>query len=181
MQQNENQTTHENKQKKDRSPMTPIQILLLNLIIVISILWILFGSVIGVISAPNNDMSPNIKVKDLLLYYRLGNEYHAQDIVVLVKNNTTYIGRVVAVGGDSVDISDSEKLIINGNTVAEPSIYESTPRFEGFVDYPVELGKDEYFILADARSGSEDSRYYGIVSADEILGKGITIIRRNYL
>ena len=142
---------------------------------------VLFGLVVGVMNAPNTDMSPNIKAKDLLLYYRMNNSYHAQDIVVLVKNDTTYIGRIVAVGGDSVEISDSEQLIINGNFVSEPEIKNTTPRFEGFVNYPVQLGEIEYFILADARSGAEDSRYYGVVTIQEICGKVVAIIRRNNL
>lgn len=180
-QQPENNVPSNETNEKKKSPMNPIQIFLLNFLIVITVLWILFGTVIGVMNAPNNNMSPNIKVKDLLFYYRLDNKYHAQDVVVLVKNNTTYVGRIVATGGDSVDISDAENLIINGNNVSEPDIYASTPRFEGFVDYPVKLGKNEYFVLADARNGAEDSRYYGIVDIGEIQGKAIAVIRRNTL
>ena len=75
----------ESKKKKQRSPMTPIQIFLLNLLIVITVMWLLFGFVIGAVTAPNDDMSPNIKSKDLLLYYRLDNSYSAQDTVVFVK------------------------------------------------------------------------------------------------
>ena len=167
------------KQKKHRSPMTPVQILLLNLLIVISVLWLLFGFVIGVAIAPNDDMSPAVRSKDLLLYYRLDQSYLAQDTVVFVKNNTTYIGRVVAVSGDSVDISDDGKLIINGHTVSEPEIRNATPRYEGFVKYPVQLGNDEYFILADARGGAEDSRYFGTVERSEIYGKAFALIRRH--
>ncbi len=171
-------TTKDTKTKK-RSPMNPIQVFLLNFIIVITVIWLLFGNIVGLINAPNSDMSPNIKAKDLLLYYRLDKKYKAQDVVVLEKNNTTYIGRVVAAGGDTVEISDSEKLIINGNMVSEPDIYTNTPRFEGFVDYPLKLDGNEYFILADARNGAEDSRYYGKVSADEICGEVVAVIRRN--
>ncbi len=159
--------------------MTPIQSLLLNLLIVITVLWLLFGFVIGVAIAPNDDMSPNIKSKDLLLYYRLDESYHAQDTVVFSKNNTTYIGRVVAVPGDSVDISDDDQLIINGHIVSEPEIRNATPRYEGFVNYPVLLGNNEYFILADARGGAEDSRYFGIVERSEIYGKSFALIRRH--
>ncbi len=165
--------------KKHRPPMTPIQIFLVNLLIVIIVVWLLFGFVIGAATAPNNDMSPNIKSKDLLIYYRLDKAYSAQDTVVFVKNGTTYIGRVVAVSGDSVEISDDEQLIINNNIVSEPEIRSSTPRYEGFVEYPVSLGKDEYFILADSRSGAEDSRYFGTVSRSEINGKVVTVIRRH--
>lgn len=169
------------KKEKNRSPMNPVQIFLLNFLIVITVLWILFGCVVGVMNAPNSDMSPNIKASDLLLYYRLDKSYRAQDVVVLVKNDTTYVGRIVAVGGDSVDISDSNRLKVNGNMVSEPHIYGDTPRFEGFVQYPVQLGDNEYFVLCDSRGGSEDSRYYGTVSADNIRGKVISIVRRNNL
>ncbi len=175
----EQQKKENSSREKQRSPMTPIQVFLLNLLIVITVAWLLFGFVIGAVTAPNNDMAPAVKAKDLLLYYRLDKTYRSQDTVVFEKNGTTYIGRVVAVPGDSVDISDAEQLIINSNIVSEPEIRAATPRFEGFVEYPVQLRDNEYFILADARSGAEDSRYFGTVSYDEISGKVITVIRRH--
>lgn len=175
----EQSESRKNKREKHRSPMTPIQIFLFNLLIVIMVVWLLFGFVIGAVTAPNNDMSPSIKSKDLLLYYRLDEAYCSQDVVTFVKNGTTYIGRVVAVSGDSVDISDGEQLIINNNIVSEPEIRSATPRYEGFMEYPVLLGEDEYFILADARNGAEDSRYFGTVTRSEISGKVVTVIRRH--
>ena len=163
---------------KTRSPMNPIQVLLLNLLIVITVLWVLFGTVVGVVNAPNEDMAPHIRARDLLFYYRLERGLHAQDIVVLVRNDTTYVGRIVAAGGDTVDISDAEHLIINGSIVSEPEITASTPRLEGFVSYPAELAEGEFFVLADARGGAEDSRYYGVVNRCDILGRVFAIIRR---
>ena len=167
------------KKKKHQSPMNPIQVFLLNFLIVITVLWLLFGFVIGAAVAPNNDMSQNIKAKDMLIYYRLEKDFRSQDVAVLSKNNTTYVGRIVATEGDSVDITDDGQLIINGNMVSEPDIHASTPRFDEFLSYPVTLGENEYFILADSRGGAEDSRYYGCVNYSEILGKVIMIIRRN--
>ena len=139
----------------------------------------MFGFVLGLMQAPNSDMSPNIKTKDLILYYRLSREFHAQDVVVVAKNKTNYIGRIVAVPGDTVDITDAEKLVINGNTMIESNVHTDTPRYEGFLEYPVKLGNDEYFILCDRRTGGEDSRYYGSVTKSEIKGKVITAVRRN--
>lgn len=161
-----------------RSPMNPIQLLLLDLLIVIAVLWVLFGTVVGAMNAPNEDMSPHIRARDLLFYYRLERDLHAQDIVVLVRNDTRYVGRVVATGGDTVDISDSGHLIVNGNYVSEPEITAPTPRLEGFVSYPAQLAEGEFFILADARGGAEDSRYYGVVNQCDILGRVFVIIRR---
>ena len=39
----------------------------------------------------------------------------------------------------------------------------------------------EFFILADHRNGGEDSRYYGAVRTEDLLGTVITVIRRNHL
>ena len=170
-----------NSRQRTVSPMDPIQRFLLNCLIVIAVLWMLFGSVIGIITAPNDDMFPHIKARDLLLYYRLEQSFHAQDVVILNKNETHYVGRVIAVSGDSVEISDDGRVILNGVYISEPQIYTQTPRLEGFVSYPAELQNGEYFILADARNGAEDSRYYGIVKQSEIRGKVFVFIRRNQL
>ncbi|MBE6877483.1 MAG: signal peptidase I [Ruminococcus sp.] len=161
--------------------MNPIQIFFLNVLIIFTAVWLLSEFVFGFLSVPNDDMSPNLKAGDLLLSYRLQKKIRAQDIVIIRKNDTTYIGRVIAVPGDTVEISDSEKLIINGNIMIENNIYSATPRFDGFVSYPLTLSESEYFILADARNGSEDSRYYGAVHQKEIQGKIITVLRRNHL
>ncbi|MBR1554874.1 MAG: signal peptidase I [Oscillospiraceae bacterium] len=173
------------RSKKDsafrKSPMNPIQLFFLNVLIILTAVWLIFSFVFRFLSAPNDDMNPNLKAGDLLLCYRLQKEIRAQDVIVIRKNNTTYIGRVVAVSGDTVEISDEETLIINGNTMIETNIYTSTPRFEGFVSYPLTLSESEYFILADARNGCEDSRYYGAVQEKEIQGKIITVLRRNHL
>ncbi|MBO4865108.1 MAG: hypothetical protein J5582_00870, partial [Ruminococcus sp.] len=69
--------------EKHRSPMKPVQIFLLDLLVIIILIWLLFGFALGAVTAPNNDMSPNIKMKDLLLYYRLEDKYTAQDVVVI--------------------------------------------------------------------------------------------------
>ena len=92
-----------------------------------------------------------------------------------------FICRVVAGPGDKVEISEGERLIINGNAVIESGIFYPTPEYAGFVEYPLELGEGEYFVLADYRNGGADSRFFGAVREDEILGTVITILRRNNL
>lgn len=179
IQEDKTEKSEEDEKKKKKSPMDPIQLFLLNCLIIVAVIWLMFGFVLGLMQAPNSDMSPNIKTKDLILYYRLSREFHAQDVVVVAKNKTNYIGRIVAVPGDTVDITDAEKLVINGNTMIESNVYTDTPRYEGFLEYPVKLGNDEYFILCDRRTGGEDSRYYGCVTKSEIKGKVITAVRRN--
>ena len=169
------------KEKKKRSPMGPIQTFFLNALLILTAIWLLCGFILGFTTVPNGDMTPNFKAGDLLMYYQLNRDFVAQDVVVLKKNDTTYVGRVVAKGGDTVNITDKGGLVINGNTMIETNIYNDTVRYEGFVNYPVTLKDGEYFVLNDIRSSGEDSRYYGPVSESEILGKVITAVRRNNL
>ena len=163
------------------------QSFLLRLALTVLVVWALFFLVIGVLRMPSEDMHPRIDAGDLILFYRLDKDVKAQDIVVLDKyipefgENETFVCRVVAVEGDTVEISDGERLIVNGSTMIEPNIYESTPRYEGFVEYPVTLGEGECFVLADARDGGSDSRFFGPVQKDELVGTVITILRRNKL
>ena len=155
--------------------------LLLRILSLALMLWIFFGVAFGAMRAPNNDMRPRIDMGDLLLFFRLDREFRAKDVVVLSKDGQRFVGRVAACPGDTVEVTDSESFLLNGYVLVEPEIYEATPRYEGFVNYPVTLGDGEYFILVDARDGGEDSRYYGTVTAKEILGKVVTLVRRNGL
>ena len=43
------------------------------------------------------------------------------------------------------------------------------------------LAENEFFVLCDYREGAKDSRYFGPVSAGEIKGKVITVLRRSGL
>ena len=72
-------------------------------------------------------------------------------------------------------------FIINGNQVVEPNIFYNTPKYEGYVEFPLTLGEGECFVLADSRRGGTDSRFFGPVNRDEIVGTVITILRRNNL
>ena len=151
------------------------------LIMMVLLLWVLFGVLFGITPMRNNDMSPRISAGDLLLYYRLDENYRTNDVVVFEKDGTEYTGRIVGKGGESVEITEDAQLKVNGSSVIETDIFYSTPRCEEGIEYPVELAEDEYFILCDYRNGAKDSRYFGPVSRSEIKGNVITILRRSSL
>ena len=77
----------------------------------------------------NDDMMPRISAGDLMLYYRLENNWRAQDVIVLKREGQQYVGRIVAVGGDTVEVTEDAQLIINDSYVAESGIYYSTPSY----------------------------------------------------
>ncbi len=153
----------------------------MRLAFLVVLLWILFGMVFGLAVMRDDDMSPRISAGDLMLFYRLEDTLRAEDVIIFEKEGRQYTGRIVAVGGDTVEVTEDARLMINGSYVAESNIYYSTPRYESEVAYPVTLGEGQVFVLCDYREGARDSRYFGPVEKTEIQGKVITVIRRSEL
>lgn len=101
--------------------------------------------------------------------------------LVLPENMEIYVCRVVAAEGDTVEITDDGSLLVNGNSMFESNIFYPTTLYTGFTEYPLTLGKGQCFVMADKRNGGADSRFFGPVDEEEILGTVITIVRRNNL
>ena len=143
-----------------------------------AVLWVLFAFVIGIKTVPDDDMEPRICAGDIVLYYRLDKRPDIREIIVFEKEESEYIGRVIASGGDKVEITDDSVLMVNGKVVFEENIITGTPPYEGFTEYPLVLSSDERFILSDRREGGKDSRYFGPVRDSEIEGTVIAQYRR---
>ena len=165
--------------KKRKRQIREIKSFFLRLAAMIIMLYVLFGVVFGIKAMPNDDMKPRISAGDLMLYYRLENRYVANDVVVFEKDGKTYVGRIVAQGGDTVEITDSASLVVNNSTMIESDIYYSTPKYDTDVTYPLTLASDEVFVLCDYRTGAKDSRTFGPVKKSEFKGKVITVVRRS--
>ena len=147
--------------------MSEIKAFFIRLVILLIFLWLLFGVFFGITPMRGNDMFPRISDGDLLVFRKQG------------KIST---GRVVAHGGDSVEITGDGELKVNGSIVIETNVfYKTYPYDKKKVNYPLSLKKDEVFLLCDYREGGRDSRYFGAVSKKEIKGKVITILRRSDL
>lgn len=151
------------------------------LVLLVASVAVVFGLVFGLMPAPNDDMSPSIRAGDLLLFYRLDQDWSTGDVVVAQQQGQRYVGRIVARGGDTVEITPQATLVVNGSTVLESDIFYSTPPYESGVTYPITLDQDQLFLLCDYREGARDSRYYGPVNTQDILGKVITVVRRSNL
>lgn len=175
------------KIRRAEASVKDYQFFILRLALFIVVLWLLLFVFIGVTHMPSTDMYPRIDAGDFVMFYRLDKDVKAQDIIVFRKEvpgqagEHSFICRVVAVAGDTVDITDENRLLINGNAVVEPNIFYMTSRYEGYTEFPLTLEEGECFVLADSRNGGTDSRVFGPVSKSEIEGTVITIVRRNNL
>lgn len=86
-----------------------------------------------------------------------------------------FIKRVVAVGGDTVEIRNKE-LLVNGKAVSEPYIVHNeadvVPAKENHRDNygPTTIPEGEYFGMGDNRDRSYDSRFWGTIPQNKIKG-----------
>ena len=94
------------------------------------------------------------------------------DLVVLRDpGHTDYaVKRIVALPGESILLSDG-KVFVNHQPLPEPYLFKNAQTLvpDG-KDKLILLGKNQYFVLGDNRMVSEDSRYYGPISRQHIIG-----------
>jgi signal peptidase I len=130
-------------------------------------------------------MEPNFHDKEYLLTdkvsYQTG-EPQRGDIVVFHAPESSgcpegtgcdFIKRVLAVPGETVAVKDGG-LVVNGQTVTEPYIApENLTQPGAFTEGErvILLGQNEYFVVGDNRMGSSDSRVWGPIGKEEIIGR----------
>ncbi len=83
-----------------------------------------------------------------------------------------FIKRVVGLPGETVDIKDATVTIYNedhknGLLLDEPYIKSMTPANE----LKEKLGDREYFVMGDNRDESSDSRMWGVLQEERIIGR----------
>jgi signal peptidase I len=84
----------------------------------------------------------------------------------------SYIKRVIGVPGDSVEVSDGA-VFVNGRALGEPYVPEE---YRDHVSMPRKIvPQDEYFVLGDHRSSSNDSRTWGTVPRRYVYGKAVFV------
>ena len=129
----------------------------------------------------DNNMNPNIKAGDLVLFNRIDKDYKARDLIAIKENDGEQIRRVIAVEGDTVDMTHEGRLKVNGYVQSEDYIYTDTYAYTDGITFPITVGKDQVFVLSDNRTNGNDSRIYGCVDKNDVRGKVITIIYRRFV
>lgn len=125
-----------------------------------------------------NSMFPNFHDGDYLLTDKIS--YHLSDpkrddVVIFTaprNEDYDYIKRIVALPGETIRLEE-EGLLINSNPLEQPYLNEETTFGGSFLEIGEEaiVPQDNYFVLGDNRNHSSDSRDWGFVPKDNIIGK----------
>ncbi|MFA5080015.1 MAG: signal peptidase I [Candidatus Paceibacterota bacterium] len=155
------------------------KIILIALIIVIPIRIFVFQPFM----VSGASMEPNYHSTDYLiideLSYRFNTPKRGDVIVFKYPKNPSlkYIKRIIGYPGETVEIKDTKILItsVDNTTISLDENYlpESTISswIRGATYGPITLKEGEYFVLGDNRNYSADSRSWGLLPKDNIIGK----------
>ena len=127
-----------------------------------------------------DSMVPNFHNGDYLIvdelsYRFLGDPSRGEVIVFKFPGDTSqkYIKRVIGLPGENVEIKEGKENISSTGEQAllEEPYLDQEERTEGFVS--LLLKDNEYFVMGDNREFSSDSRRWGVLPREDIIGKAL--------
>lgn len=125
-------------------------------------------------------MEPNFHNGEYLIINEIEYRFESPergDVIVFKypKNpNEYYIKRIIGLPGEKVQIKGGQVTIFDKNNLSGFALEEDKYLPGGRVtrgDVSIVLGEDEYFVLGDNRSASSDSRVWGVLPKQNIIGK----------
>ncbi len=124
--------------------------------------------IITPVRVDGTSMHQTLKDGDILLLYKMA-KYDRFDIVVLneYEDDEIIIKRIIGLPGETVEIRNG-KIYIDDVEMPDDYAYGETSDYD-----KVTLEDDEYFILGDNRLISKDSRYFGPVKEEDLMGEAV--------
>ena len=151
----------------------------------VAITWGLRLFVLQPYEIPSGSMEETIQVGDMLfsekISYYVGEPAYG-DIVTFADPeipSRTLIKRVIATGGQTVDLVDGN-VVVDGKVLVEPYTdgkpsYPLTPAYGTSLIYPYTVPEGYLWVMGDNRTNSQDSRYFGAVDSKSVTGKAFFV------
>ena len=139
------------------------------------------GKAVRAFKVPASSMHPTLKKGDRILV-EASEKYVPQrgDVIVFEYpkyRNRSFLKRVVAFGGESVEIK-AGYIYISGDRLVDPPFHKFSHVSLGefaVAGNPFTVPDGSLFVLGDNSENSRDSRYLGAVPQDDVIGKAYRI------
>lgn len=137
------------------------------------------------IPVEGNSMRSTLHQNDWVLVEKFTTIKRFDIVVFQLADGNTYIKRVIGLPGETVAYQN-DQLYIDGKKVAEPYLAENKEKDQNQNAYTNDftldelmnvdkLGRNSYFVIGDNRRVSKDSRSFGAISEDQIIGKAFFV------
>ena len=126
---------------------------------------------------PSESMLPTLEIDDRLIIEKISYRFRKPergDVVVFSPTDAlkeenyreAFIKRVIGIPGDIVEVNDGN-VYVNNQKLTEKYILDPPNYNYG----PVEVPEGEYLVFGDNRNNSYDSRYWGFVPLENLIGR----------
>ncbi|WP_084272198.1 signal peptidase I [Mycoplasmopsis columboralis] len=132
-------------------------------LLIITIVILLFK--INIYSIDGDSMLPTFKNKENYLIWKTKN-VSVGDVIVFSKSDHVVIKKIVAGPHDVIEISEN-KILVNSIDISEYFIFDNLKQDHLQIKVP----EDKYFVLGTNLPKSIDSRSFGFLTQQDIIGK----------
>lgn len=138
------------------------------------ILFVVFTFFFRGVGVQGQSMEPTLHDGDWLAVSAFS-PIRKRDVVIITQPNTMekpLVKRVIAMGGDKVDIDSLSHAVIINDQAEQETAFDAQTEAIGDVTFPLVVPKGKVFVLGDNRSNSKDSRFttVGLIDENYILG-----------
>ena len=162
-----------------RMPAGPLPRFLLKLALLAAIFLLVFTFVLGMHINHGNRMYPFIMDGDLVVTYKL-ERYRVGDPVAYRNPETgkVSLSRIAAAGPCEINITDIGELLLDGRIPAENVFYPTKQLEQSTLAFPYFVEPGAFFLLDDYRTMGDDSRAFGALGEEDLLGRVVYVFRR---
>ncbi len=167
------------REKPPRSGLSQVVEFAIMLVLAFALAQLVRTFVVQPFVVPTGSMLPTIQLGDMLLANKFIFRFESPqygDVVVLddpTGETPMLIKRVIAVGGQTVDVRD-DKVWVNGKPLVEPYTH-GLPTLPGSVPLPITLSAGTVWVMGDNRTHSKDSRWLGPQPVSAVHGKAFVV------
>lgn len=118
-------------------------------------------------------MNPSMNDGDKVLVTKIDRNFLIGDIIVFKMEGQTYIKRIQAVHNQRIQFfKDGKYLTIDGKKI-DNCCKDYNYSINKIFDHEIIVPKNTFFVLGDNLTDSIDSREYGLITENQIIGKVI--------